>query len=122
MMQEIFDRDLALERAGGNRDLAEELFGMLLNELPDYREKLDTAHRDGNLDQVIFIAHRINGSATYTGVPALKAAAEALEVSLKQGETAGMARQVKCLDDEIGRVLELSPVFGEEARSAAAAG
>lgn len=121
-MQEIFDRDLALERAGGNTDLAEELFGMLLNELPEYREKLDTAHRDGNLDQVIFIAHRINGSATYTGVPALKAAAEALEISLKQGETSGMARQVKCLDDEIGRVLELSPAFGGEGRSAAAVG
>lgn len=113
MMQQVFDHDLALERAGGNRDLAEELFGMLIKELPDYREKLDAAQREGNIDQVIFVAHRINGSATYTGVPALKAAAEALEISLKQGETGGMGRQVKCLDDEIGRVLELSPGFGE---------
>lgn len=118
MMQEIFDRDLALERAGGNRDLAEELFGMLVNELPEYRDKLDVAHRDGNIDQVIFIAHRINGSATYTGVPALKAAAEALEISLKQGETGGMARQIKCLEDEIARVLDLSPAFGEAAAAA----
>jgi two-component system sensor histidine kinase BarA len=115
MMQKIFDHDLALERAGGNRDLAEELFGMLVNELPEYREKLDTAHRGGDIEQVIFIAHRINGSATYTGVPALKAAAEALEISLKRGEMGDMAHQVQSLDEEIGRVLELPAAFGESA-------
>lgn len=118
-MQKIFDHDLALERAGGNRDLAEELFGMLVNELPEYQEKLAAAHRNGDVDQVIFIAHRINGSATYTGVPALKAAAEALEISLKRGETEGMARQVEYLNEEIGRVLALPAAFGESAAMAA---
>jgi len=108
MAQQVFDPTLSLERAGGNQDLADELFAMLVKELPDYRDRLQAAFTDRNLEQIIFIAHRLNGSATYTGVPALKAAAETLELSLKQGKTDGMDKQVGYLDDEINRVLEFA--------------
>ncbi len=55
---DVYDRGQALAVTGGNARIADELLSLLLRELP---------------------AHKLQGSATYCGTPALKAAALALE-------------------------------------------
>ncbi len=84
----IFDEQLALQQAGGNEELARELFSMLLNELPAYLEKVQSSYQANNFTALHQIVHKINGSATYCGTPALQAAAEKLEIALKQQHTA----------------------------------
>ncbi len=82
----IIDRDLALERAGNNLDLARELFSMLLKELPDYRQTIPELYAAGEMNTLLERVHKLNGAATYCGVPELKAAADDFEGRLKRGE------------------------------------
>ena len=100
------DEQLALERAGGNADLARELYQMLQNELPEYQSRLPELFAQGNANALQEAVHKLNGSATYCGVPALKAAAETMESSLKRGEQEMFGRNLATLLDEIQRVRQ----------------
>ncbi len=105
----VIDRDLALQRAGGNSQLADELFGMLLRELPTQRSHIESARALRDFPSLQFHVHKLNGSATYCGVPALKAAAETVESHLKRGETAQAEQTVDALLDAIDDVLQAAP-------------
>ncbi|HEA25875.1 MAG TPA: hypothetical protein ENH92_02005 [Ectothiorhodospiraceae bacterium] len=80
---EIFDSEVAIKQAGGDAGLAEELFGMLVNELPDYHHKIDAQHEKSNYDMLLETVHKLNGATRYTGVPALSAAANQFEQALR---------------------------------------
>ncbi|MCW8829302.1 MAG: Hpt domain-containing protein [Gammaproteobacteria bacterium] len=97
--EHIVDANLALERAGGNANLARDLYQMLQNELPVYQLKIRSLHETGDLPALIEAVHKLHGSATYCGTPELKSAAESLELALKRG---GMERYREQLD----RLLE----------------
>lgn len=103
-MQKVFDRELAIEQAGGMADLADELFAMLLKELPDHREALEQAIEDNDGEKLLYHTHQLNGAAAYNGVPALKAAANTLETALKNGAESSEALSAQLLE-EIDRVL-----------------
>lgn len=100
------DEKLALERAGGNADLARELYQMLQNELPDYQGRLPTLYAEGDMRSLQEAVHKLNGSATYCGVPALKAAAETMESNLKRGEQDRYEEGLNAVLNEIQRVLQ----------------
>lgn len=85
--QHIIDPKLALERAGGNADLARELYQMLQKELPVYQDRIRSLFDTSDYSALTETVHKLNGSATYCGVPALKSAADSLESSLKRGES-----------------------------------
>lgn len=109
----VFDRELALQRAGGNQDLAEELFAMLLRDLPDFRQRIQAAFASNAIPTLIEVVHKLNGAATYCGVPALKETAHHCETALKQGHKDAYTPLLKQLIHEIDRVLENaeSPLF-----------
>jgi len=102
----IIDRELALERAGGSAELAEELLGMLVQELPRQRAQLENAAHEHDLERVRDIAHKIKGSSTYCGTPALRIAAETVERHIKQGQTAHTDDELNTLLHEIHRLLD----------------
>lgn len=101
----VIDKDLALARAGGNSQLAEELFTMLLKELPDQRSKILNAFAVQDYTTLQQYIHKLNGSATYCGVPALKAAVDSFETCLKRGEVGDAPERVQSVVQEIDRVL-----------------
>jgi two-component system, NarL family, sensor histidine kinase BarA len=82
-MPVVFDASLALEQAGGNQELAKELMGMLLKDLPLQQASLDAAIKTGNTAAMWEHAHKLYGSTAYCGVPALRAASRALEAAIK---------------------------------------
>lgn len=100
------DEQLALQRAGGNTELARDLYQLLQNELPDYQRRLPCLYADGDLKSLQDAVHKLNGSATYCGVPALKAAVDAMESSLKRGEKESYTEKMEKVLNEISRVLE----------------
>lgn len=100
------DEQLALQRAGGNTELARDLYQLLQNELPEYQSRLPSLYADGDLHSLQEAVHKLNGSATYCGVPALKVAVDALESSLKRGEKQSYAEKLAKVLNEIQRVLE----------------
>jgi len=82
----IFNLQEAIELAGGNEDLANELFPMLINELPVYRENLLNAIQENNIDDLKKHIHKLHGGTKYCGVPALREASSDFEnmVDLKE--------------------------------------
>ena len=103
---QIIDPGLALERAGGNADLARELYQMLQKELPVYQIKLRSLFDSSDFGALTDTVHKLNGSATYCGVPALKFAAESLESSLKRGESDNYQEGLDVVLHAIKQVME----------------
>lgn len=103
---DIIDKELALESAGGNADLAAELFNMLIKELPKHTESLRSTLDSKDYHALQEVVHKLNGSATYCGVPALKQAAETFEAQLKMGQTGKAEEGVDTLIHEIDRLIE----------------
>lgn len=101
----VFDRDLALQRAGGSQDLAKELFSMLVRDLPSFRRELGMECRSDDISALIDLVHKLNGAATYCGVPALKETAHQCETALKQGYADAYTPLLKQLAAEIDRVM-----------------
>jgi two-component system sensor histidine kinase BarA len=101
----VYDRSLAVERAGGCAELATDLFGMLLKELPGFRTKLLHTLERNDLASLERHAHKLHGSATYTGVSALGHAVATLENNLKRGVTEDVSQRVDAVVREIDRVF-----------------
>ena len=105
----VIDPELALERAAGNEDLAKELFGMLLEELPVYQYELQHSLSENDLARLLEHTHKLNGAATYTGVPALKAAVNDLETTLKREQREDIKTLVTGILEEIDKILVTAP-------------
>ncbi len=75
----IFDHSQGFELAGGNEELANELFSMLVSELPVHRENLLNAKQPRDTDDLKKHIHKLHGGCKYCGVPALRNAAANFE-------------------------------------------
>lgn len=105
----LLDKNQALEQAGGNRELASELFKMLLEELPVLQSQLAQAIDRGERDAMWNPAHKLYGSTAYCGVPALREAARAMEECIKQQQTERLQDCFAHLSREIIRLQEQGP-------------
>ena len=102
----LFDKDLALEQAGGSPELARELFEMLVKDLPSSLVNLQQAH--SNLDKDAFwdAVHKIHGGTAYCGVPELKSACKDMEDEIKISyPSSKIDLLIKDLENAINRLL-----------------
>ena len=101
-MPEMLNIPQAIEQAGGNPDLAKELFTMLLKELPDQKDNLNQAIAKGDNQAIWNHSHKLYGSTAYCGVPALRKAAKELEEAIK-AQTDDVSNKIqevnKAIDD-----------------------
>jgi two-component system sensor histidine kinase BarA len=102
----VYDRDLSLQLAGGKADLAEQMLGMLLEELPQLCEQANDAAAANDADTLFRAVHKINGSTRYCGVPALGEAADQLESLIKTGST-DITAAMQRLNTEADRLISL---------------
>jgi len=105
-MNDVINYQIALEQAAGDEELAKELFGMLLSELPVLKQKLDIAIKENDLKGCWDHAHKIYGSTAYCGVPALKAVAQEMESVVKNEDLGQITENFTLLATEIERLLE----------------
>jgi len=112
-MSDVVDISLALEQAGGSADLARDLFGMLLADLPDLRDKVNAAFASGDREALWDHTHKIHGSTAYCGVPALREAAHAMEQAIKAGDGADLDTPLAALNSAIDQLLEQGPAILE---------
>lgn len=80
------DEVAALASAGGDADLAAELFHALLEGLPAEIEDLRGCLAESDWPGLAEHAHQVRGATRYCGVPALDEAIEALERAAKIGD------------------------------------
>jgi two-component system sensor histidine kinase BarA len=106
---EIFDSEAAIKQAGGDAQLADELFGMLLSELPDYQQKVDMQCKQADYDKLLDTVHKLNGATRYTGVPALSVAANQFEQALRRDGTTNYHELCNNLISEIQRLKDAYP-------------
>ena len=78
------DWQLALQRAGGKEDLANEMLSMLLLSIPETQKLIETALAQNNDAELLSVIHKFHGACCYTGVPKLKKLSETIETALKQ--------------------------------------
>lgn len=108
-MTSVVDYQEAIDKAGGNAELAKELFGMLLQELPSLRQQLQDAITQANHQAIWDHAHKIYGSTAYCGVPQLCLAAADMEATVKTRELPAIRAQFAALDAAIGELLQQGP-------------
>lgn len=105
----MVDEQLAIDRAGGSLELARELFGMLEREIPVYIDQVSQLYQGNRLTDLIQIVHKINGGAAYCGAPALKAAADGFEKSLKNRDSDDYPAAYSLLLHELTRLIDHPP-------------
>jgi len=79
------DYTAALKVVGGRKDLAEEMFGQFMSDLPGQIKELGHSCNQGEIENLIEIAHKLHGACAVCGVPALTNAVRELEVATSQG-------------------------------------
>jgi two-component system sensor histidine kinase BarA len=102
----VRDQSHALRAAGGNHELAAELFQMLQEQLPAQREEIMAMLKAGERESVHALVHKLQGSARYCGAMALQAAGEMLEQSLKL-DPVHQSAAIAALNRAVDQLLEL---------------
>jgi CheY-like chemotaxis protein len=103
---QTIDLAAAIERAGGDEDLARELAGMLLEEAPRWLEELSSALTQGDASLFTRTAHTLKGSADHWGAKRAFELAKDLERRGRAGDIAHVDRPVADLGSEYAHLLD----------------
>ncbi len=102
--EEILDRALALQRAGGNETLLRRLCTTFLNNCPNMLGAIRAAAATGDATALQRAAHSLKGSAGVVCAQAAVSAAVQLERLAKSGDLEGANAAVKKLEAELARL------------------
>lgn len=105
-VSELFDHNQALRLTGGNIELANELFQMLVNDLPNMKNNLNQSLNPLNYKKLETVAHKIHGAASYCAVLTLKQSAAQVEKAARLNMDRDIYRFVKSLNKDIDRILQ----------------
>lgn len=100
------DNRKAIDFAGGNRQLADELYTMFIDDLPNMKNKLVNAYKLNDLSQLEEETHKIHGAASCCAVFQIKNAADKLEKTTIRGKTDQIPVQYEQLLNTIDELLE----------------
>jgi two-component system sensor histidine kinase BarA len=94
--------------AGGNLELANDLFDAFMEDLPSQFHELQRLVNTGGWSELRDTAHRVRGSTSYCGVPALNRAVQRLEQAAKAQDANQVAAALSHVQWEVERLRELS--------------
>lgn len=110
---ECFNSEQALHLAGGNSELADELFAMLIAELDNYERHIKKAFDENNIKELKYHTHKINGATSYCGVPKLKHTASILETKINANELDTLTEDTYLLLESISELIEYNKSTSE---------
>ncbi|HAC6575310.1 TPA_asm: two-component sensor histidine kinase BarA [Salmonella enterica subsp. indica] len=79
------DWQLALRQAVGKPDLARDMLQMLIDFLPEVRNKIEEQLVGENPNGLVDLVHKLHGSCGYSGVPRMKNLCQLIEQQLRSG-------------------------------------
>lgn len=102
----IYDSNQGLELAGGNAQLANELFTMLINELPGHKQRMELCMHQPDLTELKYHTHKLHGATSYCGVPMLRQFARELEQIIDNKQNMKLDKAIHDLLKAIDVLLE----------------
>ncbi|MGD9153811.1 MAG: Hpt domain-containing protein [Gammaproteobacteria bacterium] len=109
--KDVVNWNLAVERAGGKKELAKNLFELLIKTLPEHQKKLKAAFQTEDFATLHAEAHKLHSATCYCGTPRLNDAAKKLEDLSKTKKINEIKKAHDKLCDEIAAVLKASDKF-----------
>ncbi|EFS9335023.1 TPA: two-component sensor histidine kinase BarA [Salmonella enterica] len=79
------DWQLAFRQAAGKPDLARDMLQMLIDFLPEVRNKIEEQLVGENPNGLVDLVHKLHGSCGYSGVPRMKNLCQLIEQQLRSG-------------------------------------
>jgi CheY-like chemotaxis protein len=101
------DVDGALARLGGNVERYQRLLAQFCTQYQDMASRLHQLFEEGNINEMVRLAHAVKGSAGNLGITKVYEAAMRLETLAKQGDTAVMAQAIDALSDALQPLLSV---------------
>lgn len=101
----IIDWPLSVKLANNRSDIAEELFNMLMVELPIARKDINDAYKKKDYDQLHHHVHKLHGATCYCGVPRLKAVTLEILVKLKTNDFE-LEQYINAVNNEIDLIAK----------------
>ncbi|WP_436858711.1 two-component sensor histidine kinase BarA [Citrobacter tructae] len=99
------DWQLALRQAAGKPDLARDMLQMLIDFLPEVRNRIEEQLVGENSEGLVDLIHKLHGSCGYSGVPRMKNLCQLLEGQLRNGtKEADLEPELLELLDEMDNV------------------
>ena len=102
----IRDIDKALSVTGGDRRLAEEMFKQLLKELPRTYQNIQHSHAQNDWATLREICHKLHGSTTSCGVPALDYTVQQVQAACRNESKDQLKNNLEKLKYEIDRLMK----------------
>ncbi len=99
------DKNAALKSSGGRTEIAIEMLGLLLKNLPQDRELINAALHSQDLIVAQEHIHKLHGACCYCGVPELKNCCNAMESILKKNLTAHIGDVLTAFNRAVDRLL-----------------
>lgn len=97
----IFDADDAISVANNRTGLADELFQILIANLKEDRDLINSAFDKNDEEELKKSVHKLNGAVKYCGVPRLAKAIDKLETVVKISDLDHIRRALNLLNNEI---------------------
>ena len=104
----IFNTETGLDKANGKRELAGRIFEQFIEGLENYRAAIANAQAIYDLDQIGFLAHRLQGAATYCGAEAIVDATSALDATIEKNRPEDIDGDIALLFDEMDLAEEIA--------------
>lgn len=106
MNNQVLDIKLAITLAGNSRQVAEEIFAILLKTLPIEYENIKHAYISQDTAQLINYLHKLHGALNYCGVPKLKFTTIALETAAKKNDITELPALFIQFENAVNELLE----------------
>ena len=102
----VFNRELALDRVGGDEELLDEIVELYLGEYPGLLEQIQSAVHSGDANRLYRSAHTLKGSLGALGAEAAQQRAQDLETSGRQGQLGQAGTMLADLEHLLGQLHE----------------
>ena len=113
-MTKILDIQQSIITANGNASLAKELFTMLLNDIDERQQQIESSFQANNMEMLQEHIHKLYGATAYCIVPKLRKSAAELDEILKQQNYSQLQPLVDVVLQEIRLLISDGPAFIEK--------
>ena len=102
---QLWNRDAAVSRLGGNESLLNRIVDMFLEQIEQKQQSLKEAAAQRKVEDVQFNSHAMKGVSGDVGADAIRKKASSIEELAKKGDLSDIDSEISALDDIINQTV-----------------